>query len=400
MSENLRDNKYSLNGSSSTYSTKRSSRETANVANVGHSVGTGDDQVSWGAGASRSLYNVNTNTSSTDMLNRNLLNSRLWKGVPQLTEDQIRSFEPAYTGHQFLFVINVPKFMTTGYYENKNLHAQMKNLKSVIERASTSFSDGAEITAQFDNQDDGAGRKMSHMVNVTHEQNDITIRLHEFAGLPVKNALESWLTGVYDINSQHGNYFGNLGIPGGWCTANHTMSLLVVQTDPSWTEIQDAAYYYNMMPNNVPFDHWNWTKGESQIVQDADITFNCNRLRNPAVMYAAEKYMNARILSLVSTSVFNTRQFVPTTFSDGALAYNGFEQEIGTWSSKSYDNATIIDDVQYNAKITNSNAKSSDPFVKKWYGTESNKNDTEKSIATDYYNATGTTDTTNYTENL
>lgn len=362
------DGGYSLASSSSS----TSSRQTARVAYSGSTADNPD--VNWGAGASRSLYNVNSNTSGTEMLDRNLLNSRLWKGVPQLTEDQMKAFEPAYTGHQFLFVINVPKFMTTGYYANTNLHAQMKNLKSIIERASTSFSDGAEITAQFDNQDDGAGRKMSHMVNVTHEQNDITIRLHEFAGLPVKNALESWLTGVYDINSQHGNYFGNLGIPGGWCTANHTMSLLVVQTDPSWTEIQDAAYYYNMMPNNVPFDHWNWTKGESQIVQDADITFNCNRLRNPAVMYAAEKYMNARILSLVSTSVFNTRQFVPTTFSDGALAYNGFKQEIGLYSSHN-DNAYIIDKTQYNAQITNTDRDDSS-FVEGWQETEKNASKT------------------------
>lgn len=328
----------------------------------------------WGAGATRGIYNVNSNLGGTESTYRDLLKSRLWKGVPQLTTDQMKAFEAAYTGHQFFFVCDVPKFMTTGIYAKTNLHQQIRNLKSIIERASTSFNDSSEITANFDNQDDGAGRKMSHMTSVTKEQGDITIRLHEFAGLPVKNALESWLTGVFDINSQHGHYFGNLGIPGGWCTSNHTMSMLVVQTDPSWTEIQDACYYYNMMPQNVPFDHWQWTKGESTIVQDADITFNCNQLRNPAVMYAAEKYMNARILSMVGTSVFNTRQFVPNTFTDGAMPYNGFEQEIGT-------DGTIIDPVQYNTRIIGSNV-SEESFVEKWTKTEADKN---ASVSSSHY---------------
>lgn len=350
------------------------SRHTGRVAYTGLS---DDVDENWGAGATRSIYNVNSNLNGSEARNRDLLKSRLWKGVPQLTTDQMKAFEAAYTGHQFFFVCDVPKFMVTGYYENTNLHQQMRNLKSIIERASTSFSDSSEITANFDNQDDGAGRKMSHMTSVTKEQGDITIRLHEFAGLPVKNALESWLTGVFDINSQHGHYFGNLGIPGGWCTSNHTMSMLVVQTDPSWTEIQDACYYYNMMPQNVPFDHWQWTKGESTIVQDADITFNCNQIRNPAVMYAAEKYMNARILSMVGTSVFNTRQFVPTTFEDGEMVYDEFDREIGT-------KAAIIDPVQYDTEITNS-SPSEESYVEKWVNIETGSNKRTASLDIDKY---------------
>lgn len=319
--------------------------------------GTQSDTPNWGQQAQRSLYNVFANQSDDEMKNRDLLKSRLWHGVPQLSSEQMEMFEAAYTGHTFIFVVDVPKFMSTGIYLNKNLHYQMRNLKSVIERASTSFGGFSNISAQFADMEDGNGRKVSHVTGVTKEQGDITLGLHEFAGLPVKNALESWLTGTYDYKSEHGHYFGNLGIPGGWCLANHTMSMLVVQVDPSWQVVQDAAFYYNMFPVDVPFDHFNWTKGEHTIVDNYSITFRCNEERSPMVMYAAERYMNNRILSMVSTSVYNSRQFVASTFSDGGspLDYAGFKGNL--------DANSIIDKKQYNVQITSPESQSESSVI-------------------------------------
>lgn len=307
-----------------------------------------DGNPNWGADAKRSVYNAFVSQTGKEVSGRNLLTSRLWHGVPQLSEEQMSMFEAAYTGHTFIFVVNVPKFMTTGIYKDTNMHYAMKNLKAVIERASTGFSGASNITAQNQDQEDGNGRKVSHIVNVTKEQNNVSIRLHEFAGLPVKNAIELWLTGIYDYRSQHGNYHGNLGIAGGWQLANHSMSMLVVQVTPDWTTIQDAAYYYNMVPTEVPFDHFNWTKGEQTIVDDYDIEFYANEERSPAVMYAAEKYMNNRVLSMVATSVYNSRQFVVNNFGD--YPYAGFKANIG-------EQSTIIDNTQYNMYLTNEEAK-------------------------------------------
>ena len=305
-----------------------------------------DTNLNWGANAKRSLYSVMANQSENTMANRDLLNSRLWHGVPQLTDEQLSMFEAAYTGHTFIFVIKVPAFMTTGYYAGSNMHQQMRNLKAVIERASTGFSGAQNIIAGTADQEDGNGRKVTHITNVTKDQGNISLRLHEFAGLPVKNAIEAWLTGIYDYRSQHGNYHGNLGINGGWCLANHSMSILVVQVTPDWTTIQDAAYYYNMVPTEVPFQHFEWTKGEQTIVDDYDIEFVANEERSPAVMYAAEKYMNNRVLSMVATSVYNSRQFVGLPSGINDLALSGFNGHLS-------ESSKIIDDTQYNMYITN-----------------------------------------------
>lgn len=303
----------------------------------------------WGEQAGRSIYSVMANHSDTGMGKRSLTNSRLWHGVPQLTVEQMNMFEAAYTGHTFIFVIDMPKFMYSGIYENTNLHYQAKNLKAIIERASTSFNGSSNITAQTADMDDGNGRKITHITGVTKEQPTVTLTLHEFAGLPVKNALESWMTGTYDYRSEHGHYFGNLGIPGGWCLANHTMSMLVVQVDPSWQVIQDAAFYYNMFPTEVPFEHFEWEKGEHSIIDKHSIQFTANEERSPMIMYAAERFMNNRILSMVATSVYNSRQFVVSNFY-----VDGVPQDYAQFKNNlNPTDAYIIDSQQYNTKISN-----------------------------------------------
>ena len=308
---------------------------------------------SFGKDASRSLYSTHGSYFGKQMTDRNLLNSRLWHGVPQLTTEQMAMFEAAYTGHTFIFVVDMPAFMTTGIYKDTNMHSHMKNFKAVCERASMGFSGQSDIAVNFADQEDGHSKKISHVTSVTKDQNNISLNLHEFAGLPVKNALETWVTGIYDYKSQHGNYHGNLGIPGGWCLANHSMSILVVQVTPDWQTIQDAAYYFNMVPTSVPFDHFNYTKGTTGIVEDMTIEFACNEERSPAITFAAERYMNNRVLSMVETSVYNSRVFVANTFGENvSLAGAGHAANLGQY----------IDKYQYNANITNGEAKENYAF--------------------------------------
>lgn len=342
---------------SSVRSSENANTNVSNTNQVAYDYNGNDlGKISHGADASRSLYSTHGSYFGKQMTDRTLLNSRLWHGVPQLTTEQLAMFEAAYTGHTFIFVVDVPAFMTTGIFKDTNMHAHMKNLKAVIERASTSFSGASDITVNFGTQEDGHEKKLAHVTSVTKAQDQITLGLHEFAGLPVKNALETWVTGIYDYRSQHGNYHGNLGIPGGWCLANHSMSILVVQVSPDWQVIQDAAYYYNMVPVNVPFDSFNYTKGQTDIVPDLSIAFQCNEERSPAITFAAERYMNNRVLSMVESSVYNSRVYVANTFGDDAsLSSAGFDSNLNQY----------IDDYQYNQQITNAGAKANKAFPSK-----------------------------------
>lgn len=270
----------------------------------------------WGSGASPSLYNVNNDLSTTKLDGRKLSNSRLWFGVPQLSDDQIRMFEAAYTGHQFIFITMVPKFMSTGIYGNGSMpYEQIMTLKHFMEKMSTSISGMPQISAEEQTMKNGSS-KLSFITNVTEEVSTINVTVHDVAGLPIKNSIELWLKGTIDPKSKHGNYLGNLGIDGGWCLANHTMSMLVVNTDPSWTVVQDAAFAYNMWPTEKDNDILNWSKGEYGIVDNVQVAFNCNLERSPRVNDIAVQYMNTRILQFAKTSVFNSREFQVSEFSD------------------------------------------------------------------------------------
>lgn len=291
--------------------------------------------------AGNGIYNAFNDPIGSLASRRSLINSRLWHGVPQLTEEQMRLFEAAYSGHQFFFVTKLPAFMTTGIYKpgtNVNTHAQ--NLKAIIERCCKGFNGASSISINDAEQTDGNnGNKITHISGVRKEQSDISLELHEFAGLPLKNALETWLTGVFDIRSQHGNYLGNLGIDGGWCLANHTMSMLVVQVDPSWTEIQEAAYYCNMVPSEVDFSFFQYTKGNSEIVEHGAVNFNCNEIRCEQVNEAAIALMNNRILRYVQDTVYNTnasKPFSDRTMSDWKTAANAAKGD-ATYESQVFD---------------------------------------------------------------
>ena len=120
-----------------------------------------DAAVNWGAGAIRSAENVFGNLGRTPSeSDRNLLTSRLWHGVPQLTDEQMQMFEAAYTGHTFIFCVNMPRFMTDGIYANTEMHRLAQNFKAVVERASTGFSGFSPIQANTANVEDGNGRKI------------------------------------------------------------------------------------------------------------------------------------------------------------------------------------------------------------------------------------------------
>ena len=228
---------------------------------------------------------------------RNLADSRLWAGVPQLALANIAQYDPAYQGHTFMFVTNTPLFLDATRNSVGGLH--MGNLTALIERASTGFSGAGNKTVSFAEQTDGyANRKMQHPTAVIKEIDEITLKMHEFKGLVLKNAIEYWIDGIYDEKSQHASYYGQVEAME-FSIANHTMGVLVVQVDPSWYQIQDAAWYHNMIPVEVPFEHFNWTKGEVNIVEDYDLRFKANEERGPFVTDSAILYMNAKILAVM-----------------------------------------------------------------------------------------------------
>lgn len=236
---------------------------------------------------------------------RDLSTASLWKGATYLKHGNQSEIDPAYTGHTFIFPTHGANFMIQAGGD----HAKhMKNLMNIIRNSSTGFNGQNSKQVGFSEITDGfASRKVQHPVTVTKECDQINIKLHEFNGLVVKNALEDWLDGMLDEKVQRSHYWGKAGTLR-YSIQNHSMGVLVVQTDPSWLIIQEAAWYYNMVPKEVNFDFFSFTKGTIELVEDYDLAFTCNEERSDAVRLIAESYMNTYILSQLDQS-FDRHKF-------------------------------------------------------------------------------------------
>jgi len=198
----------------------------------------------------------------------------LWLGVPNLSKEQLKNFDPAYTGYVHIFVIRVPEVLKEHDKHFSTKHSQ--NFKAIFERLSTSVSGLPEITVNYQDQVHGfADRKVPHATNIESNFDTITIRTLEFKGLPTYTMIQDWLTLVGgDEISKIKDYKGMASyMPGGYSLENHTASFIICTTNPEMTAIQGRAHYITAaMPVSLPREIYHMNAGEISIVEGHDIS--------------------------------------------------------------------------------------------------------------------------------
>jgi hypothetical protein len=203
----------------------------------------------------------------------NIQNSSLWLGVPNLSKDQLKNFDPAYTGYVHIFVVRVPEVLVKHDTVFGTNHG--KNFKAIFERTSTSFSGIPELTVNYVDQVHGfADRKVPHATTIESNFDTFTVRCLEFKKLPVYNMLQEWMYLVGgDESSKIKDYKGMAAdIAGGYSLENHTAAFLVCNSNPELTEIQGRAHYITAaMPTTLPREIFHQNAGEIGIVEGHDI---------------------------------------------------------------------------------------------------------------------------------
>jgi hypothetical protein len=202
-----------------------------------------------------------------------LQTSTLWLGVPNLSKDQLKNFDPTYTGYVHIFVVRVPEVLTKHDLLFGTSHG--KNFKAIFERTSTSFSGLPELTVNYQDQVHGfADRKVPHATTIESNFDTMTMRCLEFKNLPVYNMIQEWLYLVGgDESTKIKDYKGMASaIPGGYSLENHTASFIVCNSNPEMTDIQGRAHYITAaMPTNLPREIYHLNAGEIGIVEGHDI---------------------------------------------------------------------------------------------------------------------------------
>lgn len=234
--------------------------------------------------------NIKNNT--TDMTGYSL-----FLGGLNVKRSALEQYNLLKTGKGRIFLTKMPYFM-------KELMPQAtKNFKHVVEYGFMDIQGIQDLTMEFDSITGGyAGRTFEIPTILKDETNEITVKILEFAGSPMREYIEMWLTGVSDPNSGFTHYHG-LAIPqpdanGNFKKAkvevsqsNHTMEAFYVMTDQTGFNIEFACMLCNMFPKTSARSHFNQTSGEMQHVE-LELAFTCTMYTSPDINAVAQLLLN------------------------------------------------------------------------------------------------------------
>ena len=234
----------------------------------------------------------NIKNNKTDMTGYSL-----FLGGLNVKRAALEQYNVLKTGKGRIFLTKMPYFM-------KELMPQAtKNFKHVIEYGFMDIQGIQDLTMEFDSITGGyAGRTFEIPTILKDETNEITVKILEFAGSPMREYIEMWQTGVSDPNSGFTHYHG-LAIPqqdnsGNFknakvevSQANHTMEAFYVMTDQTGFNIEFACMLCNMFPKTSARSHFNQTAGEMAHVE-LEIAFTCTMYTSPDINAVAQLLLN------------------------------------------------------------------------------------------------------------
>lgn len=218
----------------------------------------------------------NIKTSTKDMTQYSL-----FLGGLNVKNKALAQYTALKTGYARIFLVKMPVFM------NKILPEKTKQFKHLIEYGFTGVDGIQGTTLDFEQLTGGyAGRQFDVATNAKDETNEITVKLYEMAGSPLREYTDMWISGISDPFTGVAHYHGAMDLDPTivHSQANHTMEAIYVQTDPTGRSngIEYACLLTNMMPKTVKKDQFNYESGSHPITQ-VDIPFTCVKYESPQI---------------------------------------------------------------------------------------------------------------------
>ena len=229
---------------------------------------------------------IQSSTGSTVQRNtKDFNNFSYFLGGIDVTDQNLDQFTPYIRGVSRFFIHKLPPFMLEFDKE------MSQRFKSYVETGYTSVDGIGDITMEFTEFEGGfAGQRYSTVSMSRDETESITLQLYELTGSPIREYLDTWITGVRDPRSGIAHYHGMLDkIP--YSEKNHTMESFYVNLDPTAQKIEYVAMFAHMMPTRVPKAHLNYEKGNHDNAQ-LDIEFRVTKYESPAINDVGYWYIN------------------------------------------------------------------------------------------------------------
>lgn len=255
-----------------------------------------------------------TSQTNAKVNRKNFQNFSYFLGGIDDTHQNLDSFTPYIPGVGRIWMYRVPHYMNYVYGE------QTKAFKTFVEAGYTSVGGIGDISVDFTQFQGGfAAQQFATVSSATDETNSISIQMWELTGSPIREYLDTWVSGVRDPRSGIAHYHG--AIEDGWCTygeINHTCEFVFVDMDPTAKELEYSCLLAHGFPQGVPKDHLNYTSGERSGVQ-MNCQFRISKYESPAINEVGQWYLDA------SKVEYNYLRFNPNitkkNVEDQAISY-------------------------------------------------------------------------------
>ncbi len=198
----------------------------------------------------------------------------LFMGGLNTKHKALAQYDPLKTGYARIFIVKMPVFMMRQFPERS------KNFRHLVEYGFVSVDGIQNKTLEFGQITGGyAGRSYDVATVAKDDTNEITIKVYEYSGSPVREFMDLWISGISDPFTGLSHYHGAIAdtsAPLTFAQYNHSMEMIYVNTDATGMAkgIEHACLLTNMMPKSVKMDHFNYQSGTHDIVE-MDLAFTC-----------------------------------------------------------------------------------------------------------------------------
>lgn len=227
---------------------------------------------------------VNATTIQSNILTsgKDYTNFSYFLGGVDVTQKNLDQFTPYIPGVARIFLHTEPIFMKNSYPE------LTKNFKSIVETGYTRVSGISDLSVQFaDFQGGFNAQKYSTVSSATDDTESFTVSVYEQSGSPVREYLDTWVTGTRDPLSGIAHYHDSDTVYG---EKNHTAEFIYMVLDPTAKKIEYACLFAQCFPTRVPKDHLNYESGNRDGVL-LDLEFRARKYESPQINSVAKWYL-------------------------------------------------------------------------------------------------------------
>jgi len=234
-------------------------------------------------------------------------------GGVDVTDQNLDKFTPYIQGVSRIFVHKLPVFMDIMFHDKSTA------FKTFIEAGYTRIDGIGDISVEFVDFEGGfAGQKFSNVSLARDDTDTVTISCYELTGSPLREYLDTWVTGVRDLRSGIAHYHGAIKQGVTYGEINHTAEFIYTTMDPTGLELEYSCMLAHCFPTKVSKSHLNYEKGNRDNVL-MDLEFRTTKYESPAINDVGKWYLDA------SQVEYNYLNFSPNITKDqvatNAIAY-------------------------------------------------------------------------------